>query len=163
MREQYFSHIYKTKQHNPINLTSLIFKTRTYLNLTERSLSETGRARSQFRSGWIKLPLLNFFYLLTTSGNLQSVNIVYISLGFLKFKVLAPKRIHTRSHPDPEPAIAVDDPEKLLRKKNTVEGSGSHSPLHRSTSLPKILSLSRILSLTYLLSKACSEPNLIAL
>jgi hypothetical protein len=64
---------------------------------------------------------------------------VYISLGFVKFKVLAPKRIHTRSHPDPEPAIAVDDPEKLLRKKNTVEGFGSHSPLHRSTSLPENL------------------------
>jgi hypothetical protein len=79
MCEQYFSHLYKTKQQIPINLTSLIFETQTYLNLTKRSLSETGRARSQFQSGWIKLPLLNFFYLLTTSRNLQSASIHHLS------------------------------------------------------------------------------------
>jgi hypothetical protein len=44
------------------------------LNLTERSLSEIGRVSSQFRSGWIRLPLVNLFYLKTTSGNLQSDN-----------------------------------------------------------------------------------------
>jgi hypothetical protein len=64
---------------------------------------------------------------------------VYISLAFLKFKFLAPKRIHTRYHPDPEPATVVDDLEKLLRKRNTVEGYRSHIPLHRATSLLKKL------------------------
>jgi hypothetical protein len=64
---------------------------------------------------------------------------VYINLDFLKFKVLAPKRIHTRSHPDPEPVTIVDNPEKLLRKRNIVEGQGSNSPLHRATSLPEKL------------------------
>jgi hypothetical protein len=65
---------------------------------------------------------------------------VYISLRFLKkIKILAPKRVYTRSHPDLEPATTVDDPKKLLRKKNTVEGSGSHNPLHRSNSLPEKL------------------------
>jgi hypothetical protein len=57
---------------------------------------------------------------------------VYISLDFLKFKVIAPKRIHTRSHPDPQPAKAVDNPEKLLKKRNIVEGHGSNNPLHRA-------------------------------
>jgi len=33
-------------------------KTKTRLNLTERSLFETGSTRSQFRSGRIKLPLV---------------------------------------------------------------------------------------------------------
>jgi hypothetical protein len=55
---------------------------------------------------------------------------------------LAPKRVFSRSHLDPEPATAIDNPEKLLRKKNATEGSGSHSPLHRSPSLPeKLVSL----------------------
>jgi hypothetical protein len=52
---------------------------------------------------------------------------------------VAPKKFYIRSHLDPEPATAVDDPEKLLRKKNTIEGSGNHSPLHRSNSLPEKL------------------------
>jgi hypothetical protein len=64
---------------------------------------------------------------------------LYISLGFVKFKLLATKRIHTRYHPDLEPTIAVDVLEKLLKKKNIVEGFGSHNPLHRSTSLPEKL------------------------
>jgi hypothetical protein len=52
---------------------------------------------------------------------------------------MAPKRVFTRSHPDLEPAIAIDNPEKILRKKNVAEGSRSHSPLHRSPSLLKKL------------------------
>jgi hypothetical protein len=48
---------------------------------------------------------------------------------------LAPKRIFTRSHPNPEPATAIDNPEKLPRKKIVTEGSGSHSPFHISPSL----------------------------
>ena len=52
---------------------------------------------------------------------------------------MAPKKVYTRSHPNPKPATTIDDPEKLLRKKNIVEGYGSHSPLHRSNSLPEKL------------------------
>ena len=48
---------------------------------------------------------------------------------------MAPKIFYTRSHPDPQPTAAVDNPEKLLGKRNIVEGFGSHSPLHRSNSL----------------------------
>jgi hypothetical protein len=66
---------------------------------------------------------------------------------FIKLKIyiykskrnLAPKRAYTRSHPDLEPAIAIDNPEKLLRKKTIPEGSVSHSPLQRSPSLPEEL------------------------
>jgi hypothetical protein len=52
---------------------------------------------------------------------------------------LDPKRAYTRSHPDPEPAIAADNPKQLLRKKTIAEGSRSHSPLHKSPSLPEEL------------------------
>jgi hypothetical protein len=55
---------------------------------------------------------------------------------------LAPKRIFTRSHPDPEPATTIDNPEKLLRKKTIMEGLGSHGPFHRPPSLlEKLVSL----------------------
>ena len=55
---------------------------------------------------------------------------------------MAPKRAFIRSHLDPEPTTTIDNPEKLLRKKNTTEVSGNHSPLHRSFSLPeKLVSL----------------------
>jgi hypothetical protein len=47
---------------------------------------------------------------------------------------LAPKKVYTRSHPDPEPAIVTDNPEQLLRKKTIVEGSVSHTPFHKSLS-----------------------------
>ena len=52
---------------------------------------------------------------------------------------MAPKRAYTRSHPDPKPIIAIENPEQLLRKNTIAEGSGSHSPLHRSPSLPEEL------------------------
>jgi hypothetical protein len=32
-------------------------------------------------------------------------------------EILAPKKIHTRSNPDPEATIPVSDPEKLVRKR----------------------------------------------
>ena len=55
---------------------------------------------------------------------------------------MAPKRVFTRSHPDPEPVIVIDNPKKLLRKKNTAEVFGSHNPLLRSPSLlEKLVSL----------------------
>ena len=52
-----------------------------------------------------------------------------------KFLVVAPKRIHTRSHLDPEPVKVVDDPEKLIRKRSLAESQGSSSPPPRETSL----------------------------
>jgi hypothetical protein len=64
---------------------------------------------------------------------------VYINLDFLKFKVMAPKIIHSRSHPDPEPITIVDNPEKLIRKRNIVEGQGSSSPLLSENFLPEKL------------------------
>ena len=48
---------------------------------------------------------------------------------------MAPKRTYTRSHPDPEPVIAVENPKKLLKKKNIAEGFENHNLLHRSFSL----------------------------
>jgi hypothetical protein len=55
---------------------------------------------------------------------------------------LAPKNVYTRSHPNLEPATVVDDPKKLLRKKNILEGFGNHCPLHRSNSfLEKLVSI----------------------
>jgi hypothetical protein len=70
------------------------------------------------------------------------LNFVYINLDFLKLKVLAPKIIHTRSHPDPEPVTTIDNPKKLLRKRNTVEGQGSSNPLLRENSLlEKLISI----------------------
>jgi hypothetical protein len=71
---------------------------------------------------------------------------VYISLRFLKkLKILAPKRVFTRSHPDLEPATTLDNPKRLLKKKTTVEGSKSHNTLHRPPSLPE-----KLVSLQYL-------------
>ena len=55
---------------------------------------------------------------------------------------MAPKRVFTRSHLDLEPATSIGNLEKILRKKSIAEGSRSHSPLHRSPSLPeKLVSL----------------------
>jgi hypothetical protein len=57
----------------------------------------------------------------------------------IKFRILAPKRIYTRSHLVSEPATAIDNPKKILKNKIVKEGLGSHSPLHRSPSLPEKL------------------------
>jgi hypothetical protein len=54
----------------------------------------------------------------------------HIIFGFVKLKSiykkekikLSPKRVYTRSHPDPEPAMATNNPKQLLRKKTIVEG-----------------------------------------
>jgi hypothetical protein len=54
---------------------------------------------------------------------------------------MAPKKIHTRSHPDPKPSIAVDNPEQLLKRKTSASCSVNHSPLHRSPSFPGRLSV----------------------
>jgi hypothetical protein len=50
---------------------------------------------------------------------------------------VAPKRIHTRSHPDPDDIKVVDDPEKLIRKTSLAKSEGSSSPPPRGTSLPE--------------------------
>jgi hypothetical protein len=50
---------------------------------------------------------------------------------------LAPKIIHTRSHPYPELVKVVDKPEKLIRKRSTTESQGSSSPPPREISLPE--------------------------
>jgi len=75
---------------------------------------------------------------------------------------VAPKRIHTRSHPDPELVKVVDDSEKLIRKISLAESQGSSSPPPRETSLPENLSQYMIFSLIYHLRTIYSEPNLIA-
>jgi hypothetical protein len=49
-------------------------------------------------------------------------------------RVMAPKKVHMRSHPEPEPVIVTDNHKKLLRKKTLDEGSTSHIPLHKSVS-----------------------------
>ena len=46
------------------------------------------------------------------------------------------KRIHTRSHPDPEPVKVVDNPEKIIRKRSIMESQVCSSPPPRTTSLP---------------------------
>ena len=76
---------------------------------------------------------------------------------------MAPKKVYTRSHPDPEPTTAVDDPEKLVRKKNIVEGSRSHNPLHRSNSLPEKLVAIQDLEFNISFEQSLLEPNPIAL
>jgi hypothetical protein len=48
-----------------------------------------------------------------------------------------PKRIHTRTHHDPEPFKVVYDPKKLIRKRSLEEIQGSSSPPPRETSLPE--------------------------
>ena len=43
---------------------------------------------------------------------------------------MASKRTHyTRAHPDPNLAIIVDDPDRILRKPKKVETQGSSSQL----------------------------------
>jgi hypothetical protein len=59
---------------------------------------------------------------------------LHINLDLLNFKFLALKRIHTRSHPDPELVTIVDNPEKLIRKRNTTKGHERNNPLLRALS-----------------------------
>ena len=49
---------------------------------------------------------------------------------------MAPKKIYTRKNPEPNPILElVEDPEKLLRKKKSQ--NGTNISLNRSVSLPK--------------------------
>jgi hypothetical protein len=54
---------------------------------------------------------------------------------------MAPRKIPTRSHPDPRPSTAVDNPEQLLKRKTSVSCSVNPSHLHRSPSSPGRLSV----------------------
>ena len=50
-------------------------------------------------------------------------------------EILAPRRIYTRANPDPNPPIAVENPEKILRKSSSKVGKETYE-LYKSTSLP---------------------------
>lgn len=63
------------------------------------------------------------------------------------FITLTPRRIYTRSYPDPNHAKIVNDPEKLVRKKILIESQGSNSPLSRFNSPLENTPLSRSNSL----------------
>jgi hypothetical protein len=76
---------------------------------------------------------------------------------------LAPKRAYTQSHPDPEPAIATDNPEQLLRKKTIVEGSVRHNPLQKSPSLPEELVAIQNIDFDIFFEQILFRTNLIAL
>ena len=47
---------------------------------------------------------------------------------------------YTRAHPNPQPSIIVDDPDRILGKPKKVESQGSSSELINENSLPKELS-----------------------
>jgi len=53
-----------------------------------------------------------------------------------EIEILAPKKIHTRSNPDPKAAILVSDPEKLVRKRKEKPVTPVLHP-NRYLSLPK--------------------------
>ena len=59
----------------------------------------------------------------------------YLSWRFHWEGNLAPKRIHTRRFPDPDPPRVVDIPERILRRSSTLVDKGI-SHLQRSSSLP---------------------------
>ena len=50
-------------------------------------------------------------------------------------KNMAPKRIHTRIFPDPNPPKVVENPERILRRSNTQDDKGIFH-LQKSLSLP---------------------------
>ena len=55
----------------------------------------------------------------------------------LKLSIVAPKNIHTRAHPDPDPPEIVDNPERILRKSPKIKSSTVfRSPL-RANSVPE--------------------------
>ena len=53
---------------------------------------------------------------------------------------MAPRKIHTRAHPDPDPPEIFDNPQRLLRKSPRIKSSTVfRSPL-RTNSVPENLS-----------------------
>ena len=52
---------------------------------------------------------------------------------------MAPRKIHTRTHPDPDPPEIVDDPEIILRKSPKIESSTIFISPPRANSVPENL------------------------
>ena len=52
---------------------------------------------------------------------------------------MAPRKIHTRAHPDPDPPETVDNPEIILRKSPKIESSTVFRSALRANSVPKNL------------------------
>ena len=53
---------------------------------------------------------------------------------------MAPRKIHTRAHPDPDPPEIVDNPESILRKSPKIESSTIFRSHIRANSVPENLS-----------------------
>ena len=53
---------------------------------------------------------------------------------------MAPRKIHTRAHPDPDPPEIVDNPERILRKSPKIESSTVFRSSLRANSVPENLS-----------------------
>ena len=53
---------------------------------------------------------------------------------------MAPRKIHTRAHPDPNPPEIVDNPESILRKSPKIKLSIVFRPPLRASSVPKNIS-----------------------
>ena len=65
---------------------------------------------------------------------------LFLLLGSKKYSIVAPRKIHTRAHPDPDPPEVVDNPENILRKLPRIQLSTVfRSPL-RANSVPENLS-----------------------
>jgi hypothetical protein len=80
--------------------------------------------------------LTNFVHIIFRLAKLKNINIKKKKEKRKKNpkRVLAPKKVHTRSHPDPEPTLVVDNPEQFLKQKTLAPGSVSRIPLHKSPS-----------------------------
>ena len=52
---------------------------------------------------------------------------------------MAPRRIFTKSHPEPNPPGIVENPEKILRKTPRSESYNVSKPIHKASSLPENL------------------------
>ena len=53
---------------------------------------------------------------------------------------MAPKKIHTRDYPDPDPPKIVDNPESILRKSPRIKLSTVFKSPLRANSVPENLS-----------------------
>ena len=57
-------------------------------------------------------------------------------VGSKKHSIVAPRKIHTRAYPDPNPPEIVDNPERILRKSPKAISSTIVRSLHRANSVP---------------------------
>ena len=59
-----------------------------------------------------------------------------------KHSIVAPRKIHTRAHPDPDPPEIIDNPENILRKSPGIKLSTVfRSPLRANSVLENISAL----------------------